>query len=232
MKKSVRHLTLLMAILSSLVFSGCDAIKNLLTDGDIAAGLKEALIQGITKGGNDARNGSLFSSSNILSSVLPESAVKVINTLNTLGMGGEVTRFTNTVTSAAGKSAENAVPVFISGIQRMNIRDAVGILGGGYNAATNYLRTSIGDSLRQAIKPQVAVALEEYKAQEGFNALIAKIPFGNKPNIDLASIVAQQVANQMFKEVEQEEYRIRTDVAARTTPLLQRVFSSRQAYKQ
>ena len=231
MKKSVRRLTLLAVILSSLFFSGCDVVKNLLTDGDIAAGLKEALIQGITKGGSDARNGSLFSSSNILSSVLPESAVKVINTLNTLGMGGDITRFTNTVTTAAGKSAENAVPVFISGIQRMNIRDAVGILSGGYNAATNYLRTSIGDSLRQAIKPQVAVALNEYKVQEGFNALVAKIPFGNKPNIDLASIVAQQVANQMFKEVEQEEYRIRTDVAARTTPLLQRVFSSKQAYK-
>ena len=231
MKKSVRHLTLLAFIASSLLFSGCGTLKSLLSGDDIAAGLKEALIQGITKGGNDARNGSLFSSSNILSSVLPESAVKVINTLNTLGMGGDITRFTNTVTSAAGKSAESAVPIFISGIQRMNIRDAVGILGGGYNAATNYLRTSIGDSLRQAIKPQVAVALEEYKAQEGFNALVSKLPFGNKPNIDLASIVAQQVANQMFKEVEQEEYRIRTDVAARTTPLLQRVFSSKQAYK-
>lgn len=227
-----RFSMLALVAVSSFFFSGCAELKNLLTEGDVSAGLKEALIQGITKGGSDARNGSLFSSQNILSAVLPENAVKVINTLNTLGMGGEITRFTNTVTSAASKSAQDAVPVFITGIRSMNIRDAVGILGGGYNAATNYLRTNIGDSLRQAIRPNVEAALAEYKVQDQFNALLAKIPFGNKPNVDLSGFLAQQVAAQMFKEVEQEEYKIRTDVAARTTPLLQRVFSSSKAYKQ
>jgi hypothetical protein len=230
MKK--HFVTVLMLAISSVLFSGCSTLKSLLTEGDISAGLKEALIQGITKGGNDARNGSLFSSANILSAVLPESAVKVLNTLQTLGIGGEVTKFTNTVTTAASQSAQDAVPVFVQGIRSMNIRDAVGILGGGYNAATNYLRTNIGDSLRAAIRPNVAAALSQYNVQQQFDALLAKVPFGNKPQFDLSSFVAQQVANQMFKEVEQEEYRIRTDVAARTTPLLQRVFGSAKAYKQ
>jgi hypothetical protein len=233
MKKQFRLFTMLVMIAGSNLFSGCDVVKNLLTEGDIAAGLKEALIQGITRGGDNARKGSLFSGSNILSAVLPENAVKVINTLESLGLASEVTRFTSTVTTAASKSAENSVPIFINGIRNMTFRDAVGILGGGYNAATNYLRTSIGDTLRESIKPQVATALAEYKVQQNLDALLAKVPFGGgKMKFDLSSFVAQQVANQMFKEVEQEEYRIRTDVAARTTPLLQRVFSSAKAYRQ
>lgn len=233
MKKQFRLFTLLALIGGSTLFSGCDVVKNLLAEGDIASGLKEALIQGITRGGDNARKGSLFSGSNILSAILPENAVKVINTLETLGLASEVTRFTGTVTSAAAKSAENSVPIFISSIRNMTFRDAAGILGGGYNAATNYLRTSIGDTLRESIKPQVTAALSEYKVQQNLDALLAKVPFGGgKMKFDLSSFVAQQVANQMFKEVEQEEYRIRTDVAARTTPLLQRVFSSAKAYRQ
>lgn len=233
MKKQIRLYTMLAMVAGSTLFSGCAELKNLLTEGDIAGGLKEALIQGITRGGDNARKGSLFNSSNILSAILPEGAVKVLNTLESIGLGGEVTRFTGTVTSAAAKSAENSVPIFINGIRNMNFRDAVGILGGGYNAATNYLRTSIGDTLRESIKPQVTAALSEYKVQQSLDALLAKVPFGGgKMKFDLSSFVAQQVASQMFKEVEQEEYRIRTDVAARTTPLLQRVFSSAKAYRQ
>ena len=233
MKKQIRLLPMLALIAGSTFFSGCAELKNLLSEVDVANGLREALIQGITRGGENARKGSLFSGSNILSAILPENAVKVINTLETLGLASEVTRFTGTVTNAAAKSAENSVPIFINGIRNMTFRDAVGILGGGYNAATNYLRTSIGDTLRESIKPQVTAALSEYNVQQSLDALLAKVPFGGgKMKFDLSSFVAQQVANQMFKEVEQEEYRIRTDVAARTTPLLQRVFSSAKAYRQ
>jgi len=216
-------------------FSSCSELKSILGDGDIAGGLKEALISGVMKANGNAQNGSLFNGTNILASVLPENVTKIISTLQSLGLGGEVTRFTTTLTNAATKSAEKSVPIFVSGIRNMTIVDAVGILGGGYNAATNYLRGKIGDSIQNAIKPEIAGVLTEYKMPQTAGDLAGKnIPvIGNqKLNIDFTTLLSKLVANQMFKEVEAQELKIRTDVSARTTPLLQQVFGSSKAYKQ
>ena len=234
MIKRFKFLVVLVALSGSL-FTGCDVVKSILGEADIAGGLREALINGVMQGKNSASNGSLFNGTNILNGVLPESAVKIIKTLETLGLASEVTRFQNTVTSAATRSAEKSVPVFINGIRNITFKDAVAILGGGYNAATNYLRNSIGDSLRNAIKPEIASVLTEYKLPQTLGDIAGKdLPVIGKQklNIDFTNVLAQLVANQMFKEIEATEYKIRTDLNARTSTLLQRVFGDSRAYKQ
>ncbi len=216
-------------------FTSCDVIKGLLGEADIAGGLKEALINGVMQGKNNAQNGSLFNGTNVLNGVLPEAAVKIIKTLETLGLGSEITRFQNTLTSAATKSAEKTVPVFIDGIRNITFKDAVAILGGGYDAATNYLRNSVGDSLRNAIKPEIASVLAEYKLPQTLGDLAGKeLPIIGKQklNIDFTSVLAQLVANKMFSEIEATEYKIRTDLNARTSNLLRQVFGDSRAYKQ
>ncbi len=233
MIKKFRFFAVCIAITGT--FSSCDVVKALLGEADIAGGLKEALINGVMQGKNNAQNGSLFNGTNILNGVLPEGAVKIIKTLETLGLGGEITRFQNTLTSAATKSAEKTVPVFINGIHSINFKDAVAILGGGYNAATNYLRSSVGDSLRNAIRPEIASVLSEYKLPQTLGDLAGKeLPVIGKQklNIDFTSILAQLVANKMFSEIEATEYKIRTDFNARTSNLLKQVFGDTRAYKQ
>lgn len=227
-------LFVVMAVITG-TFSSCDVVKSILGEADIAGGLKEALINGVMQGKNNANNGSLFNGTNILNGVLPEAAVKIIKTLETLGLGSEITKFQNTLTSAATKSAEKTVPVFIRGIRNITFKDAVAILGGGYDAATNYLRTSIGDSLRNAIKPEIASVLTEYKLPQTLGDIAGKeLPVIGKQklNIDFTNVLAQLVANQMFKEIEATEYKIRTDLNARTSVLLQRVFGDSRAYRQ
>jgi hypothetical protein len=226
----------LLSIFSITMFTSCDVVKKLvLGDSDIAGGLKEALIKGVLNNRDNAKNGSLFSGTNILEGILPEAAVKAIKTLETLGLSSEITRFTNTLTAAATKSAEKSVPIFLDGIKGMNIKDAISILGGGYNAATNYLRTNIGDTLNNAIKPQIAGVLSEYKLPQTLGDIAGKnIPVigSQKLNLDFNSIIAKMVANKMFKEIEATEYKIRTDIKERTSTLLQQVFSDSRAFKQ
>ena len=234
MIKRFKFLVLLTAF-SGTFLTGCDVVKSLLGEADIAGGLKEALINGVMQGRNNAQNGSLFNGTNVLEGVLPEAAVKIIRTLETLGLGGEITRFQNTLTSAATRSAERSVPVFISGIRNITFRDAVAILGGGYDAATNYLRNSIGDSLRSAIRPEIASVLTEYKLPQTLGDIAGKdLPVIGKQklNIDFTTVLAALVANKMFKEIEATEYKIRTDINARNTTLLQRVFGDSRAYRQ
>jgi len=233
MIKRLRFLAVLTAITGT--FSSCDVVKSLLGETDIAGGLKEALINGVMQGKNSAQNGSLFNGTNVLEGVLPDAAVKIIKTLETLGLASEITRFQTTLTSAATRSAEKSVPVFINSIRTINFRDAVAILGGGYNAATNYLRSSIGDSLRNAIKPEIASVLTEYKLPQTLGDIAGKdLPIIGKQklNIDFTNVLAQLVANKMFKEIEATEYKIRTDLNARTSGLLQRVFGDSRAYRQ
>lgn len=225
-------------IISASLLSGCDSLKGIisqLTGNDIAGGLKEALIQGITKGGQTASNGGLFNSSNMLSSFLPPEAVKVINTLQSLGLASDVTNFTDNLTKAASNSAVKAVPILVGGVQQMNFTDALGILKGGSNAATNFLRSSVGDSLKKAIIPEVGLVLNQYHLNEALKNLVSKSPIpglGKNLNLDLNDIVAKMVANKMFDQVEQEEYKIRTDINFRTTDLMKRVFGNPQAYHQ
>jgi hypothetical protein len=57
------------------------------------------------------------------------------------------------MSTAAEKTAEKSIPIFLLGIKKMNFKDAVGIVKKGGTSATDYLRQSIGDTLRHSITP-------------------------------------------------------------------------------
>jgi hypothetical protein len=70
-------------------------------------------------------------------------------------------------------------------------------------------------------------ALNEYKLVEQWNNIIkpAQALVGNRLNLDLPTLMAGLVSEKMFQKLEETEQQVRTDAAARTTPLLQKVFS-------
>lgn len=165
-----------------------------------------------------------FSKEEIMTSVLPESVRKVMNTVSLLGLTTEIDRFTTTLGTAAEKTATNSVPIFVSGINNMQFVDAMRIIKAGGNAGTDYLRASIGDSLRRSIRPVVEAALQEYKINDLWNEIVKPIG-GNKVKLDLPTIMAGAVSEAMFRKVAEKERQIRAEKEARTTTLLQKVFS-------
>lgn len=177
-----------------------------------------------------ARNGSLagaFSKEAILSTLFPEPVKKVLNTINQLGLTSEVDRFTTTLSAAAEKSAERSVPIFVSGISGMRLNDAMRIIKNGGTSATDYLRATVGDSLRRSLRPVMQTALDEYKLNEQWDNLIKPVKgiAGNRLNLDMASLMAGIVSEKMFQKIAEQEQQIRVNASARTTPLLQKVFS-------
>jgi hypothetical protein len=105
----------------------------------------------------------------------------------------------------------------------------MGIIRNGGTSATEYLKSRTGSELRQSITPIMQSALDEYKLTEQWNKIMkpAQTLAGNKLNLDLANLMAGMVAEKMFQKIEEKETQIRSDAAARTTPLLQKVFSRR-----
>ena len=81
--------------------------------------------------------------------------------------------------------------------------------------------------LRKEITPVMQQALNEYKLEEQWNKIIkpAQALVGNKLNLDLPTLMAGMVSEKMFQKLEETERQVRTDATARTTPLLQKVFS-------
>jgi hypothetical protein len=196
-----------------------------LTEADAAAAIREML----SLGAKESNLSGAFSKEAVMATLFPESMRKTLNTLNQLGLTGEIDRFTTTLGTAAEKTATASVPILISGINNMKFTDAMRIIKNGGTSATDYLRSSVGDSLRRAITPAMKTALQEYKLNEQWEKIIkpAQVLVGNKLNLDLANLMAGMVSEKMFQQLEAKEKEVRTTSSARTTNLLQKVFSKK-----
>ncbi len=215
-------LPLLFAFVLPASFS-CSTLRYTLNEADAAAAIRQLLEIGTKEGSLTGA----FSKETVMSTLFPESLRKTLNTLNQLGLTNEIDRFTTTLGTAAEKTATASVPIFLSGINNMKFTDAVSIVRNGGTSATDYLRSSIGDTLRRSITPVMKAALSEYKLNEQWEKIIkpAQALAGNKLNLDLANLMAGLVSEKMFQKIEEKEKQVRTNASARTTTLLQKVFS-------
>jgi hypothetical protein len=215
-------LPILFAFILPTSFS-CSTLRSYtLTEQDAAAAIRQLLQLGAQSNMQGA-----FSKDAVLAAIFPEPLRKTLNTLQQLGLTNEIDRFTTTLTTAAEQTAIRSVPIFVSGISNMRLDDAMRIVKSGGTSATAYLRTNVGSELRSSIKPVMQQALAEYKLNEQWEKIIkpAKSLAGDKLNLDLANIMAGIVSEKMFQKLEETEQQVRTNAAARTTPLLQKVFS-------
>lgn len=195
-----------------------------LTEQDAVSAIRQMLQLGT----RESNFKGAFTKEVVLSSIFPESVTKVLNTLNTLGLTTEVDRFTTTLSTAAEQSAERAVPIFVSGINNMQFTDAMRIVKNGGTAATDYLRIAVGDSLRRSLRPVMQTAVDEYKLNEQWKKVVEPVQgvLGSKRlNLDLPTLMAGMVSEAMFRKIAEKEVEVRSQAAARTTPLLQKVFS-------
>ncbi len=222
----MKKITGVLIVLSFFAITSCSTLKNLFTAQDATAAIKELLSFGTQYGGNLLGKNGAFSKEALMQSILPKDVDKVIGVLETLGLGKEVNRFTATLATAAEKTVEKSVPIFLQGIKRMDIGDAFGIVKNGGTACTDYLRNKIGDTLRKAIAPEMNNALNEYKLAKQWNDLVApaKLLLGDKLNLDLGNLMSGLVTKMMFNKIEEKEREIRTKAQARNTVLLQKVF--------
>jgi len=193
-----------------------------LNERDAAAAIRQLLEIGAREGVNGA-----FTKETIMSTLFPEPLKKVLNTLQQLGLTNEIDRFTTTLSTASEKAAVNSVPIFLSGITNMKLTDAMRVIKGGGTSATDYLRSSVGDSLRRSITPVMQNALDEYKLNEQWNTIIKPVQgvVGNRLNLDLATLMAGAVSETMFRKIADKEKEVRNNASARNTTLLQKVFS-------
>src|SRR5690606_23781860 len=126
-----------------------------LSSSEIAAGLKEALTVGISKGADQVSQSNGYFGNPRIKIPFPEDVQRVENALRRVGLGNEVDKFVLALNRGAEEAAKEAKPIFISAIRQMTIQDALGILKGEPDAATQYLKRTTSDQLIAAFMPVV-----------------------------------------------------------------------------
>lgn len=198
-----------------------------LSNEEIINGLKEALNKGAHSASDKLSAVDGFFKDAAVKILMPPEAQKAEKTLRNMGMGSMVDNAILSMNRAAEDAAKQAAPIFIDAIKQMSIQDAAGILRGGDNAATNYLKSKTSNSLTAAFRPVIEESLKKVNATKYWNTVFStynKFSF-NKVNPDLSAYVTEKALYGIFFQVGQEEQKIRKDPAARTTDLLKKVFS-------
>jgi hypothetical protein len=199
-----------------------------LTTAEVSSGLKEALELGIGKGADllSKKDGYYKSAYKIL---LPPEARKVADKLrNVPGFNKVEETILEKINRGAEDAATKAKPIFVDAIKKMTFADAMDILMGADNAATNYLNRTTNEALYKEFNPVIVSSLDKFEARKYWKDAVNvynKIHGVQKANPDLDDYVTNEALKGLFSMVEKEEKNIRSNIAARTTDLLKKVFA-------
>lgn len=239
-KTSLPALPAFMAVLLMLwiPFAGHAQLNDLLkkaqravspvAEGDISAGLKEALNLGIGEAVTtlSAANGYFESPYKIL---VPEEARQVVAKVAFVPGFENVERdLVAKMNEAAELAAKKATPIFLQAIKSMTISDATAILMGEEDAATKYLDKTSRPALYNEFKPVIQTALDEVHAREYWRSVVNAyngLPFVKRVNPELDDHVTTKALDGLFSLIQVKEKKIRRDVNQRTSDLLKSVFA-------
>jgi len=201
---------------------------GILSNADIAAGLKEALDKGIDTQVSKLTKTDGFYKNQLVKILLPDELQKVDKTLRTMGLGSLADEGLKVLNRAAEDAVKEATPIFVNAVKQMTFNDAKNILLGNDQAATTYLKSTTSTQLYSKFNPVIKSSFAKVGADKVWTNIITqynKVPLVQKVDPDLTNYVTNKAMDGVFKMIAIEEKNIRTDINARTSALLKRVFA-------
>ncbi len=219
--------TVLLLVFTAGSFYSCDLFNGKLNEDEVAAGLKEALRYGADSSSTQLHRQDGYLLDAAVKIMLPQEATAAANTVDAI-IPGLSSQLITKINRAAEDAAVEAKPILWNAIDGLTVNDAFTILQGEDDAATVYLRSKTYDGLYNAFQPKIENSLESVGAQQlwtQFTTQYNSLPLVNPIPDNLAAHATSKALDGLFIYVAKEEKRIRTDVNARVTDLLQRVFA-------
>ena len=240
-------------ILLFFLFAGCAQLTQIaeqtmnsgkpLTQNEIIAGLKEALIVGTNNSANILGKTDGYYRDEMVKILLPPEADVIVKNISKIPGGNKLI---DDVLLSINRAAEDAVseakPIFVNSIRSITISDAFGILKGEDNAATQYLRNTTYNQLVDLYSPKIKTSIDKKlvgnvsagqtwetltgKWNEAAYSIVGQVA-GFKPvNIQLDEYLTQKALDGLFMKIADEEKKIRKDPVARVNEILKRVFGT------
>jgi len=240
-------------LLALLPLSSCDVLMNVantamntetpLSTEQVAQGLKQALQIGAETAVRQLNTQDGYYLNPLLKIGLPAETQEIFDNARRIpGMDALLEQLVLKLNRAAEDAAIQAKPILTNAITSMSIADAWGILRGTDDAATQYLKAKTFTELTYLYQPSIKASLDKplvagVSASQSWNeitrqwnrfaeSVVGKMAGVKSLNYTLDEYVTRQALNGLFTKVEEKEKEIRTDINARTTDLLRRVFAA------
>ena len=198
-----------------------------LSDAKIGEGLREALKVGTENTVSFTGKTNGFFLNQAIKILMPEKLRTLEKGLRVVGYGPQVDEFVLSMNRSAEKAAPFAKQIFWDAIGAMTFEDVRKIFSGHETAATEYFQGRTSDKLTVIFKPIVDRAMNEVGVTRQYKELVGRyeaIPFVKKETFDIDQYVVTKALGGLFHVLGEEEKKIRTNPAARTTDLLKEVF--------
>jgi hypothetical protein len=201
-----------------------------VSEDEAGQGIKEALTQGVANAVLNLNKTDGFFGSELYKVLLPPDAQKIEKTLRSAGMGAQVDKAVLAINRGAEDAVAFAKPIFVDAIKEMTVTDALKILTGPKNGATEYFKQKTTQKLVTAFTPSVQTSLEKVDATKYYGDIVTtynKFPTTiKKVDPDLTSFVVGKAVDALFDQVAKEEANIRANPMGQASALLQKVFGS------
>ena len=241
-----------LSILTVFIFISCAELAQLaqqtlterpLTQSEIIAGLKEALVVGTGKSVDILGVTDGYYKNELVKILLPPEADIIVKNIGRIP-GGE--KLLEDAIMSINRAAEDAVseakPIFVNSIRSMTFADAVGILRGEDNAATQYLNKTTYNQLFNLYRPKINNSINKKLIgnisagqswdlltknwNELANSVVGRVVGFNTVETKLDEYLTQKALSGLFLKIEEQEKLIRKDPMARVNDILKRVFGS------
>ena len=215
--------------------------SGVLSQAEVAAGLKEALNIGISTGVKalSASNG-YYNDLATRIGLPPEAKIITQNVAKLPGGQALVTKVVKNINAAASDAATNAVPIFASALTSMTINDAMGILKSKGTAATDYFKTktkaplkalfggyidkSVNKKLIGNVSPQSCWNSMTSEWNEVASSTVGRLAGLTTVKTNLTDYLTDKAVDGIYYKVGEQEKKIRSDARERTSALLKKVF--------
>ncbi len=242
----MKKLTIIFLISTSLFFSSCDVLMQVLeqaatetslTESEIVKGLREALTVGAASSVKVLNKSNGYFGDNAVKILLPKEANVIAENIRKIPGVGQKTMddLVLRINRSAEDAASQAKPIFVDAVRTMSIQDGMTILKGNNTAATTYLKQKTYNKLLSAFKPKINTSLNKKlvgnistnKAWTDITRLYNKVaPIIRKPkvNTNLADYVTKRALDGLFLKVAAEEKKIRANPYDYVSEIIKKVF--------
>jgi len=197
------------------------------TEQEAVSGIKEALSKGTAKGVEMVSKKDGYFGDAEIKIPFPPEAKTIEDKLRAIGLGKKVDEVVLSINRAAEDAAVKAKDIFLAAIKEMTVKDAINIVRGNDDAATQYLKTHTSTELKKQFTPIIEESLKKVNATKYWSEAITaynKIPMVKKMNPNLTEYVTDKAIEGLFVKIAKEEKEIRKNPIARTSDLLKKVF--------
>jgi len=253
--KRIKVITL---VICAFILSSCAELSQIaktvgtenlpLSNAEIVSGLKEALLVGTDSSVNRLSSVNGYLKDQAVKILLPPEAKTIMDNISKIpGGAGLVDDVIIRINRAAEDAAKGAKPIFVNSIRSMTFTDALQILQGPDNAATNYFKQKTTSQLLDLYRPKIQESLNKplvagISTQQSWDKLtntwnkfagstIGQATGYKVVDVKLDDYLLQQALKGMFLKIEEREKDIRNNASARVTDILKRVFGSQAASK-